>query len=178
MGGTRIIAEPGVAGADRTSRAIVTAEARWSRPSLITRPSTASSPGPPAASIGIGWATGCETSVAGPGSMRPVTALASDWPRPGLPWPAWQPSRPSWATSPTADVTVVAGGAFATAPPAAIVLALADTIRRPGVSQLVWDHARLLGPIGTIEDPGERRTPPRRPPPGCARAARQRRGHG
>ncbi len=65
---------------------------------------------------------------------------------------------PELADRPAADLTVVAGGAFATAPASAISLAIADTIRRAGVSQLAWDHARLLGPIGTIEDPGERRT--------------------
>lgn len=58
---------------------------------------------------------------------------------------------------PTPDVTVVAGGAFAVAPARAVALALADTIRRPGATQLAIDHARLLGPIGTIDDPDERR---------------------
>jgi len=57
----------------------------------------------------------------------------------------------------TPDITVVAGGAFAVAPARAIALAIADTIRRPGATQLVIDHARLLGPIGTIDDPDERR---------------------
>lgn len=55
------------------------------------------------------------------------------------------------------DVTIVAGGAFAVAPARAIALAVADTIRRPGSTQLAVDHARLLGPIGTIDDPDERR---------------------
>ena len=55
------------------------------------------------------------------------------------------------------DVTVVAGGAFAVAPARAVAMAVADTIRRPGATQLAFDHARLLGPIGTIDDPDERR---------------------
>jgi hypothetical protein len=55
------------------------------------------------------------------------------------------------------DLTIVSGGAFAVAPPRAIALAIADTIRRPGATQLSIDHARLLGPIGTIDDPDERR---------------------
>jgi hypothetical protein len=55
------------------------------------------------------------------------------------------------------DVTIVAGGAFAVAPPRAVAMAIADTIRRPGATQLAIDHARLLGPIGTIDDPDERR---------------------
>jgi len=33
---------------------------------------------------------------------------------------------------------------------------LADTLRRPGAVQLATDHARLLAPLGTIEDDGER----------------------
>jgi len=55
------------------------------------------------------------------------------------------------------DLTLVAGGAFAVAPPRAVALAIADTIRRPGATQLATDHARLLGPLGTIDDPDERR---------------------
>ena len=55
------------------------------------------------------------------------------------------------------DVTVVSGGAFAVAPARAVALAVADTVRRPGATQLATDHARLLGPIGTIDDPDERR---------------------
>ena len=55
------------------------------------------------------------------------------------------------------DVTIIAGGAFAIAPARAVALAVADTVRRPGATQLSFDHARLLGPIGTIDDPDERR---------------------
>jgi hypothetical protein len=55
------------------------------------------------------------------------------------------------------DVTVIAGGAFAVAPPRAVAMAIADTVRRTGATQLAFDHARLLGPIGTIDDPDERR---------------------
>jgi hypothetical protein len=55
------------------------------------------------------------------------------------------------------DVTIIAGGAFAVAPPRAVALAIADTVRRPGATQLAIDHARLLGPLGTIDDPDERR---------------------
>jgi len=55
------------------------------------------------------------------------------------------------------DVTVIAGGAFVVAPARAVAMAIADTIRRPGATQLAVDHARLLGPIGTIDDPDERR---------------------
>ena len=55
------------------------------------------------------------------------------------------------------DLTIVAGGAFAVAPARAVALAIADTVRRPGATQIAVDHARLLGPIGTIDDPDERR---------------------
>ena len=54
------------------------------------------------------------------------------------------------------EVLVAAGGAWAVAPGPAVGLALADALRRPGVRALGWDHARLLAPLGTIEDPGER----------------------
>ena len=64
---------------------------------------------------------------------------------------------PDIGALPSPDVTIVAGGAFAVAPARAVALSLADTIRRPGVTQLATDHARLLGPIGTIDDPDERR---------------------
>ncbi|HYL40243.1 MAG TPA: hypothetical protein VET90_02945, partial [Candidatus Binatus sp.] len=58
---------------------------------------------------------------------------------------------------PASDLTLVAGGAFAAAPGGAVVLAIADVIRRTGATQVAIDHARLLGPLGTIEDPDERR---------------------
>lgn len=58
---------------------------------------------------------------------------------------------------PAPDLTLVAGGAFAVAPGGAIVLAVADVVRRTGATQVAYDHARLLGPLGTIEDPDERR---------------------
>ena len=55
------------------------------------------------------------------------------------------------------DVVVAAGGAWAVAPGPAVALALADVVRRPGIRSLGSDHARLLAPLGTIEDPEERR---------------------
>jgi len=64
---------------------------------------------------------------------------------------------PDIAAMPSPDVSVVSGGAFSVAPARAVALAIADTIRRPGTTQLATDHARLLGPIGTIDDPDERR---------------------
>ncbi|MGZ8528330.1 MAG: hypothetical protein ACXWWR_05995, partial [Candidatus Limnocylindrales bacterium] len=58
---------------------------------------------------------------------------------------------------PAPDLVVVAGGAWAAAPGPAIALAIADVVRRPGASQLAFDHARLLGPLGGVADPSERR---------------------
>ncbi|HJW21033.1 MAG TPA: hypothetical protein VJ506_01250, partial [Candidatus Limnocylindrales bacterium] len=64
---------------------------------------------------------------------------------------------PDLGSLPAPDLTLVAGGAFAAAPGGAIVLAVADVVRRTGATQVGFDHARLLGPLGTIEDPDERR---------------------
>jgi len=55
------------------------------------------------------------------------------------------------------DLVVVAGGAWQVAPGPAIALAVADIVRRPGVTQVAFDHARLLAPLGTIEAAAERR---------------------
>jgi hypothetical protein len=63
---------------------------------------------------------------------------------------------PELSDAPNPDLLVLAGGAFAAAPAAAILLAVADVIRRPSAVQVAYDHARLLGPLGTIEDPAER----------------------
>ncbi len=54
------------------------------------------------------------------------------------------------------DLVVAAGGAWAVCPGPVVALALADLVRRPGVSQYAYDHARLLGPLGTIADEAER----------------------
>jgi len=64
---------------------------------------------------------------------------------------------PDLSARPAPDLTLVAGGAFAGAPGGSVVLAVADIVRRTGATQVALDHARLLGPIGTIDDPDERR---------------------
>ncbi len=61
------------------------------------------------------------------------------------------------AASPMPPLMVAAGGIFASLPPAVVALALAGLARRPGVSQLVCDQARLLGPLGAVADEAERR---------------------
>ena len=65
---------------------------------------------------------------------------------------------PDLGALPAPDLLVAAGGAWAVAPGPAIALALADVVRRSGATHLAYDHARLLGPLGAIDDDAERRT--------------------
>jgi hypothetical protein len=55
------------------------------------------------------------------------------------------------------DLVVAACGVWSAVPPPAVALAHIDVLRRPGASQYALDHARLLGALGAIPDPGERR---------------------
>ncbi len=64
---------------------------------------------------------------------------------------------PESAAGPAPDVIVAAGGVWSVVPPPAVALAIADVLRRPGASGYALDHARLLGPLGSIPDPDERR---------------------
>lgn len=57
---------------------------------------------------------------------------------------------------PAPDLLVLAGGAWASITASAALLVVADALRRPGVVQVAADPARLLAPLGTIEDPAER----------------------
>jgi len=57
---------------------------------------------------------------------------------------------------PAPDLVVLAGGAWSSIPPPAALLVLADAVRRPGIVQVALDSARLLAPLGTIEDGAER----------------------
>ncbi len=63
---------------------------------------------------------------------------------------------PAMDDLPAPDLLVAAGGAWQVAPGPAVALALADVVRRPGIRALGLESARLLAPLGTIEDPGER----------------------
>ena len=56
------------------------------------------------------------------------------------------------------DLVVAGGGPWAVAPGPVVTLALADVLRRAGATQYAYDHARLLGPLGSIADPDERRS--------------------
>lgn len=58
---------------------------------------------------------------------------------------------------PVPDLVVAASGVWTSVPAPAVALAHIDVLRRPGASQYALDHARLLGPLGAIPDPGERR---------------------
>jgi hypothetical protein len=64
---------------------------------------------------------------------------------------------PAFDRDPVPDLVVAACGVWSTVPPPAVALAHVDVIRRPGASQYALDHARLLGALGAIPDPGERR---------------------
>jgi hypothetical protein len=57
---------------------------------------------------------------------------------------------------PTPDLVILAGGAWSAVPAPAAMLVMADGLRRPGVVQVAIDPARLLAPLGTIDDPDER----------------------
>ncbi len=57
---------------------------------------------------------------------------------------------------PPPDLVVLAGGAWSSIPAPAALLVLADAVRRPGVVQVAIDSARLLAPLGAIEDTVER----------------------
>lgn len=58
---------------------------------------------------------------------------------------------------PAPDLVIASGGAWAIAPGPAVMLALADVLRRPGISGYAFDAARLLAPLGMIETETERR---------------------
>jgi hypothetical protein len=86
----------------------------------------------------------------GDGALLRIAAARAALGRLGL-------ATPELGQYPLPELLVAAGGIFASAPPAVVALVLADLIRRPGVSQLVFDHARLLGPLGALADESERR---------------------
>ena len=54
------------------------------------------------------------------------------------------------------DLVILAGGAWSSIPASAALLVLADAVRRPGVVQVALDSARLLAPLGAIDDEAER----------------------
>jgi len=65
------------------------------------------------------------------------------------------PRQPSAESGP--DLVVVSGGCFAVMPPGVAELLVLDTMRRPGGTTVAHDHARLLAPLGSIDDESDRR---------------------
>ncbi len=63
---------------------------------------------------------------------------------------------PAFDALPAPDLLIASGGAWLAAPATATILAVADVARRPGARAVGLDHARVLAPIGTIEDEEER----------------------
>jgi hypothetical protein len=57
----------------------------------------------------------------------------------------------------TPDLVLASGGAFASVPAPIAALALLDALRRPGARTMIWDHARLLAPLGTLAAEADRR---------------------
>ena len=58
---------------------------------------------------------------------------------------------------PTPDLVIASGGVWSSMPTPFVAMTLADLLRRPGASQIAFDHASLLAPIGSIPDDAERR---------------------
>lgn len=157
-GGARLLAEPGAAGSGPTCRGIVTALGALVPPE----------PDDDTVDSVLAWTTGSLdrhrmsdrlrdlrrrpwVDAAGDGARLRIAAACAALARLAA-------LTPDLTALPPADLTIIAGGAFATAPASAVALAVADTIRRAGATQLAWDHARLLGSIGTIENADERRS--------------------
>jgi hypothetical protein len=71
---------------------------------------------------------------------------------------AWEATNSAGAVDDdTSDAIVVSGGAFSAVPTAASALALVDSVRRPGATTILHDHARLLAPLGALPVEGDRR---------------------
>jgi hypothetical protein len=64
---------------------------------------------------------------------------------------------PEIGERPMPELLIAAGGILSSLPAPIVALGLADIVRRPGITQVASDPARLLGPLGTIEDEAERR---------------------
>ena len=157
-GGARLVAEPGLAGAEPVVRGVITSAGALVPPE----------PGDETVDEVLAWTTGSLdrhrmsdrlrdlrrrpwVDATGDGSRLRMAAASAALTRLAALTPELGAGSPP-------DLTIIAGGAFAGAPAHAVAMAVADTIRRTGSTQLARDHARLLGPIGTIEDAGERRS--------------------
>ena len=63
----------------------------------------------------------------------------------------------AWSSRRGPDLVVVSGGCFTVMPPGVAELLVLDTMRRPGGAAVAHDHARLLAPLGSIDDEDDRR---------------------
>ncbi|MDQ3491845.1 MAG: hypothetical protein M3452_01110 [Chloroflexota bacterium] len=72
-------------------------------------------------------------------------------------WGAQSGRAPSEDSTAGPDLVLASGGAFAAVPAPIAALALLDALRRPGARTLLWDHARLLAPMGTLSEEADRR---------------------
>lgn len=92
--------------------------------------------------LATAW-TSAGTGLIGSGAhwARPARRLAA------APHDAW----------PVTDLLLASGGAFAAIPPAVASVALLDAFRRPGALSMLWDHARILAPIGILPSGSDRR---------------------
>ncbi len=70
---------------------------------------------------------------------------------------AWQVAAAPDPEAAPAPVLLLSGGVLGAVPPAATLLAVADTLRRPGARVVLADHARILGPVGTLPAAADRR---------------------
>jgi hypothetical protein len=61
-------------------------------------------------------------------------------------------------TEPPPDLVVTGSGVWSCVPAPTVTLAIVDVVRRAGASQIALDHGRLMGALGAIPDPDERRT--------------------
>lgn len=156
-GGLRAVASPGVAGSEARASVAIVADA-----ALAPR-----EPSDTDVDRAMGWATTPTdrhrlrdrlrelrlapwADATGVGARLRLTAVRSAL-------ATLVEATPELSAEPAPDLLVVAGGAFAVAPGPAIALAAADVVRRPAVVAVAYDHARLLGPLGAIPDPTERR---------------------
>ncbi len=89
-----------------------------------------------------GGATGDGALLRMAAARAAVSRLAN-----GVPW-TWLPSGP--------DIVLAGGGVWSVAPGSAVALALCDALRHDGTRSLGHDAARLLGPLGMIDDDRER----------------------
>ena len=94
--------------------------------------------------------------VSGDGVHLRIAAARAALARLDAAWSSRPGSHPASAGA-GPDLVVVSGGCFAVMPPGVAELLVLDTMRRPGGAAVAHDHARLLAPLGSIDDEADRR---------------------